>query len=54
LQQQAALGRLRGYRGAGEAADLARTSLHEASQDHELFVEPTDLTFARLDELQSA
>jgi hypothetical protein len=31
-----------------------RASLHEAAQDHELFIDPTDLTFARLDELQSA
>ncbi len=54
LQQEAALGRLRGYRGAGDKADLARASLHEAARDHELFVEPTKLTFARLDELQSA
>jgi hypothetical protein len=51
LQQQSALGRLRGYRGAGDKADLARASLHEAARDHTLFVEPTDLTFARLDEL---
>ncbi len=54
LQQQAALGRLRAYRGAGEAADLTRASLHGVEQDHQLFVEPTDQTFARLAELQSA
>jgi hypothetical protein len=51
LQQQAALGRLRAYRGAGQAADLVRASLSETARDHALFVGPTDLTFARLDEL---
>jgi hypothetical protein len=54
VQQQAALGRLRGYRGTGDAFDLMRASLGQVRLDHELFVEPTEVTFARLAELHSA
>ena len=53
LVRQAALGRLRAYRGPEPDAsvDLARTPLDEATQDYELFVEPTEATFARLSEI---
>jgi hypothetical protein len=45
LQQQAAEGRLRAYRGlkSFQPVDLTLVSLNDASQDFELFVEPTDL-----------
>ncbi len=53
LQQQAALGRLRAYRGLGPytAVDLTQASLEDVAEDPEVFVEPTDGTFARLNEI---
>jgi hypothetical protein len=45
LQQQAADGRIRAYRGleSFQPVDLTLVSLNDVSQDFELFVEPTDL-----------
>ena len=53
LVQQAALSRLRAYRGTGpfRPVDLARTLLTEAARDYELFVEPTEATRLRLNEI---
>ena len=53
LERQAALGRLRAYRGTGPftPVDLAQVAFAEAEQDHELFVEPTEATHLRLREI---
>jgi hypothetical protein len=55
LQEQARLGRLKSYRGTASSrpVDLTRTSLAEAAQDYELFVEPTEGTHTRLNEFGS-
>lgn len=53
LQNQAALGRVRAYRGEGpyHYVDLAHTSLADVEKDYELWVEPTENTFARINEI---
>jgi hypothetical protein len=53
LQQQAALARLRAYRGVGSftSVDLATLSLDKVAQDFLLFVEPTEATHSRLAEI---
>ena len=53
LGRQAAVGRLRAYRGTGPftPVDLAHVALAEAEQNHDLFVEPTEATHQRLREV---
>ncbi len=53
LREQAVLGRLRAYRGTGPFTpiDLAHVLLDDAAQDYKLFVEPTEATRARLNEI---
>jgi hypothetical protein len=53
LQDQAALGRVRAYRGEGpyHYVDLAHDRLADVEKDYELWVEPTEETFVRLNEI---
>ena len=55
LQQQAAEGRLRAYRGlqSFQPVDLTVVSLNDVSQDFELFVEPTDLVRNNISEAEA-
>ena len=55
IQSQAALGRLRAYRGDGpfETVDLTQSSLAEVRGNYELWVEPTASTFERLNEIDA-
>jgi hypothetical protein len=53
LLQAEAFGRLRAYRGEGPftTVDLTQVPLEMAAHDHELFVEPTEKTHARLNDI---
>jgi hypothetical protein len=53
VQEQARLGRLRAYR-ESVPVDLTKMTLDQAAEDHVLFVEPTEATFARLNEMPEA
>ncbi len=55
IQSQAALGRLRAYRGRGpfETVVLTQASLAEVQGNYELWVEPTAKTFERLNEINA-
>jgi hypothetical protein len=56
LRRQAALGRLRANRGVEPSTpvDLAQLPPEQGMEDQELFVEPTEATFTRLNELAGA
>lgn len=56
LAEQAAVGRVRAYRGMGkfQPVDLTRTSLDDVLEDYPLFVGPTNATLARLNEIGRA